>query len=340
MYLRDMSKKTLCVSVEDFLRGSQGTWLVKELLSTGGFTLIYGEPGVGKTFWAIDLVCSVARGVDWRGIPTEKGAGVYIAAEDGTGVRNRLEAYCRANQVDPQNLDLKIIGVGVSMMDTKLVEALTLELESIENLKLVVIDTLAAASPGADENNSAGMSTFVHNCRKIQSKTGANVMVAHHCGKDVTKGARGWSGLKGAADTVIRLDKRSSHFVAVVEKQKNHIGGKKFEFLLEQVDISTPSSTANSCVILHVDSILSPAVINDSGDVQRRVLECFSQIDAEGSGVTHDGLLSRLVGLETPPQQGSRDRRAEKYKRSINSLTNRGALIEQDGFLCLSDHLS
>jgi hypothetical protein len=60
-----------------------GAGLVDGLLSTTGFTVLYGESGSGKTFAAIDLAGHIAAGLSWRGMKVEQGVVFYIAAERG-----------------------------------------------------------------------------------------------------------------------------------------------------------------------------------------------------------------------------------------------------------------
>ena len=45
------------------------------------FTMMYGAPGTGKSFLAIDMALSVANGLPWHGYETKQGAVLYIAGE-------------------------------------------------------------------------------------------------------------------------------------------------------------------------------------------------------------------------------------------------------------------
>ena len=94
------------------------------------------------------------------------------------------------------------------------------ETEFGEACVLLVIDTLSRAMAGGDENSSTDMAQFVANVDRIRDATKSHVLVIHHTGKDKTKGARGHSSLRAAADTELevtpsRLLKKS---VAVAEE--------------------------------------------------------------------------------------------------------------------------
>ena len=331
MSLLSKSHDKLCVTVEEFLRGSSLAWLIESFVQKASFALMYGEPGVGKTFYALDIACAVARGTDWRGKTTVKGAVAYIAAEDSMGVRSRLDAYCRVNQINPADLDLHMTTAGVSLLDGKWVDSYIEVLKKIPNLTLVVIDTLAASTPGADENNSASMGMFIYLCKRIQMETNATVLVVHHCGKDISRGARGWSGLRGAADTVIFLRKLSGHYIAAVEKQKNSCDGTESPFQLEEVNFPDGNNPCHSCVVLHVDNILSP--VADAGEVQRRIMDSVRKLCAEGADITQEVVIRRLLDMEPPSRVGGRDRRVEKFTRSLKSLLDKGILVQREGLI-------
>ena len=52
-----------------------------------------------------------------------------------------------------------------------------------------------------NENSPEDMGKYVASCGRIREAGGTHVMVVHHCGKDLAKGARGHSSLR--ADTAI-----------------------------------------------------------------------------------------------------------------------------------------
>jgi RecA-family ATPase len=73
---------------------------------------------------------------------------------------------------------------------------------------LVVIDTLARAMAGGNENASEDMGAFVRNVDRVRSATSAHTMIVHHSGKNKAAGARGHSSLRAATDTEIEIDQR------------------------------------------------------------------------------------------------------------------------------------
>ncbi len=117
---------------------------------------------------------------------------------------------------------------------------------------LLILDTLSRFFGSGDENAARDMTVFlraVDQLRKRHPKL--HVMVVHHSGKDETKGMRGSSALKGAADTVIFCEKVNGLHNAVVEKQKDGEEGLAFPFALKPVDVGTDEdgSPISSCVV-------------------------------------------------------------------------------------------
>ena len=67
----------------------------------------------------------------------------------------------------------------------------------------VIIDTLAKATSGMDENSAKDMGRIIDQTRRIQEETGATVILVHHTGHSDTNRERGSSSLAGAVDSSI-----------------------------------------------------------------------------------------------------------------------------------------
>jgi len=210
MQIETFSNFRVSVGIGEFLQRPSPDWLIDGFIPATGLTLIYGESGAGKTFFAIDIVCAVASGARWRGKPTRQGSVLFIAAGDSAGTRKRLRAFCFDNKIDYTNVDMRISEYGINLMDQGFLDSVIEDIHSLSDPKLVLIDTLAAAAPGVDENTSRDMGRFLNHCKRIYEATGVVVIVIHHCGKDHSRGARGWSGLKAAADTVLNIQRSMS----------------------------------------------------------------------------------------------------------------------------------
>lgn len=214
------------IETDDFVQG---------LLMEGSSVVVYGESNSGKTFWAIDLALHVASGKQWNGKRTTQGGVLYCALEGGIGFRNRVAAW---REVHNPKGDVQFSAL-MQPMDLfsgpddadSLIEAIK---ASPHKIKLLVIDTLARAMAGGNENLAEEMGALVGNVDRIRAETGACVMLIHHSGKDPTKGARGSNALRGAVDTeifVAAMPDGTTHEASSV-KQRDLAKGQKTEFRL------------------------------------------------------------------------------------------------------------
>jgi hypothetical protein len=222
-------------------------YLVKGWLDRGALSVVYSESNVGKTFLALDLALHIAAGVDWHGhrVPGNEayaGPVIYVAGEGGLGIDNRIEAIRRESphlmEYAEENGDFVLMKTMLDMTgsDDAFDLVAAIEADSIDPA-LIVIDTLAMAFGGGDENTSKDMSVFVRNCAHIRAQTGAHVMVIHHSGKDTTKGARGSGALRAASDTEIELTREGNVILATQRKQRDMPTDKTFAYTLRSVFI-------------------------------------------------------------------------------------------------------
>ena len=56
-------------------------WVIKSVIEQDNLVVLFGKPGDGKSFLAIDIAASVSTGTKWHGKTTVPGAVFYIAGE-------------------------------------------------------------------------------------------------------------------------------------------------------------------------------------------------------------------------------------------------------------------
>ena len=196
-------------------------FLVDGLLTDTGFTMMYGAPGTGKSFIAIDIALSVAHGQAWQGQGVKQGPVLYIAGEGIGGFGKRWKAWERHHgKVDEP--DLYLLPTAVNFREPEDIARLVATIEDIDQpFSLVIVDTVARAIAGAEENSSTDMGLFVAACDEIKALTGGALLAVHHAGKDANRGARGSTALLGAVDTSLMVGKSEDIVVLRTEKMKD-----------------------------------------------------------------------------------------------------------------------
>jgi RecA-family ATPase len=149
-------------------------WHIKDVLPSNSLAMIYGEPGSGKTFLALDIALCTAYGLPWHSRECEKGAVLYFAGEGVTGMRKRIKAW-RKHFRKEQDTPFTVVTGGANLIsngndsDTQAILEKTHELqEGGVTIRLIVVDTLARHFGAGDENNAKDMSAFIQNCDHIR----------------------------------------------------------------------------------------------------------------------------------------------------------------------------
>lgn len=195
-------------------------WIVDGVLPARSLVLLYGPSTAGKSFVAIDLAAHLAAGRPWHGHPVRTSRVLYVAAEGVAGVGRRVDAWCSRHGVEPGALAVDWIPHPVNLGDDQAAAELARHTEQLA-AQVVVVDTLARCCVGVDENSGRDMGLVVANCERLQA-AGASVLLVHHAGKDLLKGARGHSSLKAAIDAEFEVSVASKGLAGIKNtKQKD-----------------------------------------------------------------------------------------------------------------------
>lgn len=254
-------------SSDDMEAGEPSRDFVEGLLTEGAVSVIYGASNVGKSFWVLDLAAHVATGKPWGDaeLEVDQGAVVYVALEGTGGMRNRIEAMKRQDIIEPGS-PFYVCFSPVSLLDAthgpKLAETVKAAAAQAKMpCKLVVLDTLARAMAGGNENAGEDMTAAVATIDLVKQATGAHIAIVHHCGKDEAKGARGHSSLRAAVDTEIEVFRPDGEHVSTVRvtKQRDLEPSDPMPFSLKVIELGKNSrgKPVTSCVVKHEDGVMA-----------------------------------------------------------------------------------
>lgn len=196
------------------------SWLVDRVLPRNALAAIYGPPGSGKSFVALDLALSVAAGVPWLGRQVVTGSVLYLAAEGLGGLGQRVRAWKASRGLESRTLGVGFVTNAVNLLEPGVAHRVATATENLRSpLQLIVVDTLARSMIG-DENDTGDMSRVIAALDQMRVLTGATVMPIHHTRKD-SELERGSSALRGGLDTLILCQEDDAGRQLTCQKQKD-----------------------------------------------------------------------------------------------------------------------
>lgn len=226
-------------------------YVIQSLVPERSVGFLVGESGAKKTFAALQMALCVATGIDFCGLPVRQGSVLYFAPEDANGVRERYAGwkYNRNNNQDLPNFF--ILGQQVPLHNAETLQrfagkVLASPFFGVDGNKpaLVVIDTYSANSAGQkvgqepivdketgkitgwkggtdfNENDNNVAAAIMTNAASLAEMLECAVMIIHHTGKDVTRGARGASALYANSGFEITVKKAKDRELFIIEHTK------------------------------------------------------------------------------------------------------------------------
>jgi len=188
-------------------------WVIKGWIPTHSVSMIFGESGVGKSFIALDMACSIATGNTWQGTKTKHGNVVYLAGEGNYGIRQRIASWCKKHDVhslDNLLISNKPIDLDADGSAFNVIQAV--RDISTDDISMVFIDTLNNHMSG-DENSAQDTRRMINASKLIASALNSSVAFIHHTGlngKDRSRGSSAWKGSLDSSIIISRVDEEGT----------------------------------------------------------------------------------------------------------------------------------
>lgn len=303
-------------------------WLIKNLVREKGLALLYGRHGTGKSTLAVEAGVDIALGKPWHGRKTRQGMIIYVASEDAHGFRARLDALLRDRGLTLDDLDGRFLELTSRphLLKVEEMQELIKELRPF-GPSLIVVDTMARAAAGADENSAQDMGVMIDNCQTLINQTGATVLLVHHTGKDASKGARGSSAIPGAVDAEIYLERPDDHQPLRIAHAGKVRGAEDyyslFRYTLDKVQLGTDEDgdPITSMVVreLPPDPVVGtkPAAKLLNTPVRCAIRAALG--DAQRA-MPFEELVAAVKEKLAPPNPGKDDRRRDRIKSTIERM--------------------
>jgi len=198
---------------------------------------------------------------------------------------------------------------------------------------LIVIDTIAMAFPGLEENDARSMGLVVAAARSL-TKWGAAVLLIHHDTKDGQQGLpRGHSILNGALDMSLHLKREGGVVTGRLTKNRNGTTDQTLAFTVKTVTLGEDED----------GDPITTAVCEESDGPERAAPKLTPSVEAAlaifndlPQPVTDDAWRQAVIDARTVSASDDPDSRRKAYKRAVEDLTRKGIVVFADGKFVLA----
>lgn len=330
------------VQVAD-LRYRPPEYIIDGLFETETLGLIFGDPGCGKSFLAVDIALSVASGTSFHGRSVKQGSVFFIAGEGHNGLARRFAAWSKAVGVSLDDVPLFQSERAAQFLDGASAKAVADAVDTLAHNHgtpaLIIIDTLARNFGAGDENNTKDMSELVTSVDDLKARfPGAAVLIVHHTGHGEKQRARGAMALKGALDTEYRVEKDGSTLKLTNTKMKDAEAPQDMFFSLNEIDLDGSATSA----VLEVTE--APERKHKMTPTQTLGLSTYATAAASSGIWDDDGKAFRGVHIEAWREAfyakhtgDSADAKKKAFQRVRKDMADAGRMKVQDDVYLSTD---
>lgn len=313
-------------------------WLIYNRIPSRGISFLIGKDGVCKTTTAVSMACAIASGMEWAGLPTRHGKVIYIAAEDANGTAPKFKAWCKHHNIaDMPEFLLFNDSIELNAYDFTLnmVEYITTTYGK-DDIKLIIVDTLALCTPGVNENNKHEMDEVIKSLYKFWRTFRCAILVIHHtgAGSERLRGSTSMDGISSATLKVEQVDERIG-----ISDGKRRYGPAQDTLYLDKVTV--PMGYLDEAGLEKEELVLTKAqnqVQHVPGVLTQRQKQALSIIYSTQDHSMQQSSLMHLMGVGKSnmtniikPMVDSGFLESKKMGRSITlTVASRGELLLAD----------
>lgn len=311
-------------------------YLVADLIETDSLVQVFGDPGAGKSFYAIDLAGCIASGRSFHGRAVKQGPVVYVAGEGQNGIKRRFRAWGIANGEDVDAIPIALSKSAAALSDPAAVAHVAAKLAEVAAvhgaITMIVVDTLARNFGGGDENDTRDMNRFVAALDRLRAPyPGCVVLIVHHTGHSDKQRARGAKSLHGALDAEYRVEKVAETMTVTNTKMKEGPQPSPLHFRMKTVQVGmTKDGKPISSLALEPIAAPHKLVVEKVSPGQKLGLRTFADVQAKagpGAPVHIEKWREVFYSAHTGDTQGTK---RQAFKRVREDLVGRGYLSVVD----------
>lgn len=237
-----------------------------------GLNILYGMPGSGKSFVAIDFAKRLSLAYSRKAV-------VYSAGEGKHGLYGRSAAWTKHFQAETENLYLW--DEAIPLLNPEAVQEF---IETVRPLNpvFIIVDTLARAMLGENENDTAVMGRFIQSAEMVMRELDCGMLLVHHTNRQGY--LRGSIALDGGADSILKIQRNEEEIIIYNSLEK---GGKNkhtdelpaiYMRLLPVEVIWDDHTIHNEAVIVQADKIMDK-IESDLSDNQLQILLTLEDVE-------------------------------------------------------------
>jgi len=219
-------------------------WLWDQWIARGGFHLLAGYPGTGKTTIAARWAATISTGGTWPdGTSCEQGNVLIFTAEDS--IKRTINPRVRLAGADLRRVkyihaELNTAGKTKYFDITKHLKELESALKEMGGFKLIIIDPIVSAIAGDQNKNEEvrrGLEPITHMAERLDCA----IVGITHFGKnhnsadpmDKVLGSRAFTAVSRVVYGTMTLQNRNGDDVKILAKLKSNVGSDKGAYFYE-----------------------------------------------------------------------------------------------------------
>lgn len=323
----DLSDPYRLSSIADLIDRPLPAQLIEGLIQERSLNVVYGPPGTFKSFLVLDMLLSLATGLEFVRRKTKQTKTLYIIGEGEGMFVLRILAWLRHNGINIADADnFRVLPKALHLLNEQEIDAFIKSvLEQGFMPEVVAIDTLARNFGDGNENQAEHMNKFVYSADRFRSEFGAAVIVVHHANKEGD--IRASTVLKGAADSVIKVTKDAKALIKVdSEKAKDMAEFPPMFFEPKAIDLDEANKDVINKDVINLEPrtsvVLLPAeTTRPKRDESRLTPNQQKALDA---------LVSTQKPLAFADWLRASDVSPTTFERAVKELATRGKVSKDD----------
>lgn len=231
-------------------------WAVKGVIPEQGIGFFYGASQAFKSFIVLDYCLHRAYGMKWLGRKTQQAIPVYLAAEGGTGLMRRIQAWHQARGMDWRRCPMRVVIVALTLRTQAKVLRDAIQTAGVEPGD-VVIDTMSQTFTGNENSNDEVADWLRILGADLRDALACTVAIVHHTGK-LGETLRGASAMFSNTDFVFAIHRDGKEMLATLDFQKTKDSEtpdpQTFELSVQQLGKDEDGDPITSLAARHINN--------------------------------------------------------------------------------------